>query len=220
MRLGIGILAGIAFGLCGAVASAHPHIFIDSGVEAVFDAQGRVVALRISWAYDDFYSLLMVEDMGLDPDADGSLTPGEQARLTGFDMDWDADYNGDLYVLSAGNPVAMGGPEAVSVAYVEGIITSTHLRQVTEPVAPGADGLVVQIYDSGFYTAYRINAETALTDAPAGCAAEVFEPDLDAADAKLQAVLAEYQGDESIEMEFPAVGANYADEVRITCPAL
>lgn len=219
MKLGSCVLAVMALGLCAPSAHAHPHIFIDSGVEAVFDDQGRVTALRISWAYDDFYSLLMIEDMGLDPDGDSILTPEEQSKLSGFDMDWDADYDGDLYVLAGAEAVTMGRPMAFDARYEEGIITSTHMRQLATPLAPGVDGLVVQIYDSGFYTAYRINAGAVLTGAPQGCTAAVFEPDLDAADLKLQEILAEYQGDESIEMEFPAVGANYADEVRITCPA-
>lgn len=218
MRFGFGIATVMALGIGALAAEAHPHIFIDSGVEAVFDDQGRVSALRISWSYDDFYSLVMIEDMGLDPDGDGVLTAEEQPKLSGFDMDWDADYEGDLYVLSADQPIKMSRPMEPSARYVDGIITSTHLRQLDHPVAPGADGLIVQIYDSGYYTAYRINAETVLTDAPEGCTAQVFEPDLDAADRKLQETLSEYQADQSIEMEFPAVGANYADEVRITCP--
>lgn len=213
-------LAGAAiFVLAGASAQAHPHIFIEAGIETIFDAEGRVTALRISWAYDDFYSLISIEDRGLDPDFDGVLTEAEQAKLVGFDMGWDADYDGDLYVLFQGQPIAMGRPEAPTATYSDGLITSTHLRHLATPVAPGPEGLVIQVYDSGYYTAYEVNAETRLTNAPEGCAAQVFEPNLDEADRKLQEVLAEYQADESIEMEFPAVGANYADELRVTCPA-
>lgn len=218
-RFGPRLSVALALGLIAPMANAHPHIFIESGVETIFDAQGRVEALRISWAYDDFYSLVSIEDRGLDPDGDSVLTPEEQAKLTGFDMDWDADYDGDLYVLYKGEAVAMGRPEAPTATYENGIITSTHLRKLLVPVALGPEDLTVQIYDSGYYTAYTINAETVLTNAPAGCAAEVFEPDLDAADKKLQETLQEYQADQNIEMQFPAVGANYADEVRITCPA-
>lgn len=214
------LLSGaVALGFAAASANAHPHIFIDSGIETIFDAQGQVTGLRITWAYDDFYSLISIEDRGLDPDGDSVLSPQEQAKLAGFDMDWDADYDGDLYVLHKGDLVAMGRPEAPTAVYKDGIITSTHLRKLATPVALGPEGLIVQVYDSGYYTAYSINAETVLTNAPTGCAAEVFEPDLDAADKKLQETLQEYQADQNIEMQFPAVGANYADEVRITCPA-
>lgn len=216
-RIGLALALGLALG--AAPARAHPHIFIDSGIETIFDAQGQVTALRISWSYDDFYSLLAIADRGMDLDGDSLLTPEEQAQLAGFDMNWDADYDGDLYVIHQGAPVAMGRPQEPTARYENGIITSTHLRKLATPLVLGAEGLVVQVYDSGYYTAYSINAETALTGAPAGCAAQVFEPDLDAADQALQEKLQEYTADQDVEAEFPAVGAVFADEVRITCPA-
>lgn len=219
MKPRLGIIAVLALGAMPLGAKAHPHIFIESGVDAIFDAQGQVTALRISWAYDDFYSLISIEDRGLDADGDSILTPEEEAKLAGFDMDWDADYDGDLYVLQGEETIAMGRPEEPTATYEDGIITSTHLRKLARPVAPGPEGLVVQIYDSGYYTAYNINADTRLTNAPAGCAAQVFEPDLDAADKLLQESLEEFMANQNIEMQFPAVGAVYADEVRITCPA-
>jgi ABC-type uncharacterized transport system substrate-binding protein len=219
MKPKLGIIAVLAWGAMPLGAKAHPHIFIESGVDAIFDAQGQVTALRISWAYDDFYSLISIEDRGLDADGDSILTPEEEAKLAGFDMDWDADYDGDLYVLQGEETIAMGRPEEPTATYEDGIITSTHLRKLARPVAPGPEGLVVQIYDSGYYTAYNINADTRLTNAPAGCAAQVFEPDLNAADKLLQDSLEEFMANQNIEMQFPAVGAVYADEVRITCPA-
>jgi ABC-type uncharacterized transport system substrate-binding protein len=62
MRFGLTFV--LAVGLCAQAANAHPHIFIDSGVEVIFDSQGQMTALRISWAYDDFHSLLAIEDRG------------------------------------------------------------------------------------------------------------------------------------------------------------
>jgi ABC-type uncharacterized transport system substrate-binding protein len=225
-----GALAVMGFATLGfatlgfaSVANAHPHIFIDSAIETVFDAQGQVTALRISWSYDDFYSLVTIEDRGLDPDGDSILTPEAEAALAGFDMGWDADYDGDLYVLYKGAAIAMGRPEEPTARYENGIITSTHLRKLAIPVVPGpdseADALIVQVYDSGYYTAYKIKPQTVMTNAPSGCLAEVYEPDMSVADEKLQEVLQEYRADQDVETEFPAVGANYADEVRITCPA-
>jgi len=219
MRAGFWLSIAVATGMGAVPAHAHPHIFIDTGIETIFDGQGQVTALRISWSYDDFYSLVSIADRGFDLDGDSLLTPDEQAQLAGFDMNWDADYDGDLYVIYQGAPVAMGRPEEPNAQYENGIITSTHLRRLATPLILGSDGLVVQAYDSGYYTAYSINAETVLTYAPAGCTAEVFEPDLNAADSALQEKLQEYTADQDVEAEFPAVGAVYADEVRITCPA-
>lgn len=210
----------VAGALTGAAAplSAHPHIFIDTGIEVLFNADGQAMAVRVSWHYDDFYSLMMIEDRQLDADHDGILTPEEQAKLTGFDMDWDADYEGDLFVLLGDQRLALGRPDAFTASYADGRIVSTHLRPLQTPVRPGADPLIVQVYDPGYYTAYTITGDARLTNA-ATCVAQVFEPDRDAADAKLQAMLDEYTGQDGVEMEFPAIGSAYADEVRVICPA-
>ncbi len=89
------LLTAAALGL--ALASplgAHPHIYIDTDFDLVFDTDGKLTAVRIDWAYDDFYSLLMIEENGLDADGDGTVTPEEmrsqlQAKLAEYDSDGD-----------------------------------------------------------------------------------------------------------------------------------
>jgi ABC-type uncharacterized transport system substrate-binding protein len=202
----------------GGAALAHPHIFIETGLEVIFNDQGQATAVRVTWQYDEFYSLVIIEDRGLDPDFDGVLSEGEAQSLSGFDMAWDADYDGDLYVLNQGTSVALGRPEATTASYTEGRITSTHLRQLAQPQQAGDDALLFQAYDTSYYTAYTIPNQPILTNAPTDCVAQVFEPDVAAADAALQEALNEYNGGDLDEISFPAVGAAYADEVRVICP--
>jgi ABC-type uncharacterized transport system substrate-binding protein len=213
-------LACAAFGAVGlgpVPAQAHPHIFVDTAIEVIFDAQGRAEALRISWTYDDLISLAMLSDRGMDEDFDGVLTPAELAALNGFDMGWDAGFAGDTYALLAGASLGLSGPSDWTVAYADAKITSTHLRRFEVPVVVAATPLVVQVYDPGFYTAYAILGEVALTGA-AGCTAQAFEPDRAAADLILQDSIAELSGSDT-EGAFPAVGAAYAEEVQVTCSA-
>lgn len=210
-----------AFGVVAALAPgqalAHPHVFIDTGVEVIFDDRGQASALRISWTYDDLYSLLVIEERGLDSDYDGALTPEEAAQLSGFDMAWIEGFAGDSYALLGEEPLVLSGPSEWSASYQDGKITSTHLRRLAAPVAVGATPLVVQVYDPGFYTSYTIASEPKLTGAAPGCSAQAFGPDPDAADETLRAALAEYSGTESVEADFPAVGAAFAEEVQVTC---
>lgn len=62
------ILALILSSLAAAPLAAHPHIFIDTGFELILDEAGHMTHVRVSWQYDDFYSLLITEDMALDTD--------------------------------------------------------------------------------------------------------------------------------------------------------
>ena len=197
-------------------AGAHPHIYIDSGLHLVFDDRGRLAAVRVIWAYDDFYSLLTLEDRGLDPEADGILTDAELQSLDGFDMNWDPDYNGDLVITQGGGDLALSRPLDHATTVDRGRIVTLHPRAFDSPVDPAAGDIVIRIYDPSFYTAYTVALPTRM-EGREGCTAQLFRPDLTAANQALLEALAEYGAEETLELDFPAVGANFADEIRLTC---
>lgn len=208
-------LALAAFWLTAAPALAHPHIFVDAAIEVVFDTQGRAEALRIRWTYDDLISLTLLSERGMDEDFDGVLTPDELAALNGFDMNWQPGFAGDTYALAAGAPLALSGPSDWTVSYADARLTSTHLRRFDQPVDLSGGPLIVQSYDPGYYTAYTV--EDGQVTGRDDCTVELFEPDRAAADARLEAALAEFAGGDGAEADFPAVGDAYAEEVRVTC---
>lgn len=211
-------LAALIAGLAASPALAHPHIFIDTGLEVIFDADGKASAVRVTWTYDELYSLLIVEDRALDKDYDSQLTPEELQSLQGFDMNWDAGYPGDTYALLGETPLVLGPPSDWTAAYEGGRLISTHLRALSPPVDLAAKPLILQAYDPSFYTAYAITGTPVLTGR-ADCTVEVFEPDQAAADAILKSAMDEFYGAQTAEGDFPAVGAAYSDEARVTCDA-
>ena len=200
------------------IAAAHPHIFVDTGVEVIFDDQGLATALRVTWTYDDLFSLMIVEDRDMDPDFDGVLTPEETNAIQGFDMQWDPGYAGDTYALLGEADLVLSGPEEWETRYADGRLTSSHLRRFDGPVALLDQPLVVQVYDPSFYTAYTIATDPVITGR-VGCESQTFGPDLAAADQILQDAIAEQAGSADVEGDFPAIGAAYSEEVRITCAA-
>jgi len=210
--------------LCGCLvlaagpALAHPHVWIDTRIEVIFNDRNEATGLRIDWTYDDLYSLFVVGELGLDPDWDGRLTAEEAARLSGFDMNWDPGFPGDTYALLDGVPLGLSRPKDWTATYVEGRVSSSHLRSFDAPVAIGAGRLVVQAFDPGYFIAYTIAFDPVLTGGQ-GCTAEVVLPDLDASQEELRAILAEFAPDVDLEADFPNVGAIFAEEVRVTCPA-
>jgi ABC-type uncharacterized transport system substrate-binding protein len=199
-------------------ALAHPHIFIDTRFEVLLNDRNEATALRIFWTYDDLYALLIFGDLALDPDGDGHLTPEEEVSLNGFDMQWIEGFEGDTYVLLDGQPIPISGPRDWTAAWEDGKLSSTHIRDLVTPVPVAEVPLVIQAYDPGYYVAHVI-LPPAIVTGGIGCAAQVYEADLDAADTALQEVLAEYAPGADVEGEFPAVGAKFSDEVRVTCGA-
>jgi len=200
-----------------APARAHPHEFIDAALELRFDSAGALAEIGVEWRYDAFTTMLILSDLGLNPAAE-ALAPDELALLEGFDLNWDESYNGDLWPLQGEVPIALGPPRAVATFLEQGQIVSRHDRPVVEPVDPARGPLVIQIYDPEYYIAYTIAAQTAFAGRE-DCRARIFVPDLGAARAQLEAALDELYagGVADLEDSFPAVGRDFAEEIRLEC---
>ena len=215
---GVSPVVVAAMAVVPTAAHAHPHLFIDTGIEVVVDAQNRATGVRITWSYDDLFSLSVIADKQMDTDWDGRLTAEELTRLSGFDMNWDAGYPGDTYALVGDVDLPLSRAKDFSARYEDGKITTVHLRTFDAPVPIGDVPLIIQVYDPGFYTAYTVMPNPLVTGG-SGCVAVAYGPDIDAADEALKAALAEYSADADLEADFPAIGKNYAEEVRVTCAA-
>ncbi|MGB3244273.1 MAG: DUF1007 family protein [Sulfitobacter sp.] len=196
---------------------AHPHIFVDAGLELIVDEQGRLAQVRVTWAYDALYSLLITEDYGLDADGDAVLSSAEEAQLAGFDMQWVPGFNGDLVGSLGDKPLVLGGPKDVTAVMREGRIVTTHLRDVAGLPAVAGEIITFAPFDPSYYTAYDVTQRVSVTGMD-GCMIAKDSPDLDVEMEKLQAELATLgQDQDAVEMGFPEVGAAFATKVRISC---
>ena len=205
----------LSFVLAGPL-TAHPHIFVDTGLELRFDAEGRLTEVITTWAYDDFYSLLIMEDRGLDPDLDGVLTPAEAADLTGFDMQWTEGFNGDLEITQAGRLLTLSGPTEATAVYAQGRITTTHLRRVDPDQQPGVP-LEIKPFDATYYTAYDVTLPVRLLGTDQ-CEHRIEVLDIDAGIQMLSKELAALDmATTPEEAGLPDIGGLLATTVRVTC---
>ena len=213
------ILAALT-ALAALPAAAHPHIFIDTGQQLIFDDTGQLAAIRTIWIYDEFYSLLTLEDRGLDPDGDGLLTPAEHQTLAGFDMNWDAGFDGDTYALQNDQPLKLSRPVEFNAEYKDGKIITTHLRAFESRVDLAQGPVVIKAYDPTYYTAYTI-AIPAKIENRTGCTAPIFTPDPTKASAQLMAALSELNATQTLDdlqtESFPAIGEDFAQFLTLTC---
>lgn len=199
--------------LAPAGAGAHPHIFVDTGMKLVVSDGGQLQAVEITWAYDEFYSLLIFEDRGLDSDFDGSLTAEELAQLQGFDLAWSEGFQGDTYLTLGGEALGLGAPEHLSTEVKDGRITTRHRRVLTQPQA--ADGVVIKAYDPTYYTAYTVNQGLEVSG---GCQGSITPPNLDQAYTLVEELLYAMPANQA-EEAYPEVGEAFADTVRLSCGA-
>lgn len=200
-------------------ARAHPHIFVDVGLELVFDDAGQPEGIWISWTYDPLFSMLLVSDMGLDADFSGTISDEEREALDGFDMQWTVEeYHGDTHVTQDGEPLALSSPVEWQSDYRDGQLHSRHLRHLIDQPDPDREWIVA-VYDPTYYTSYGLIGTPRATGRE-DCSLRIFEPDWEAAGAQLEAALDEVLGGGGdIEADFPLVGALFSEEVRVSCAA-
>lgn len=201
-------------------AAAHPHVFIDTGLEVIFDADGRLSAVQVVWVYDEFYTMLALDDYGMDPEFTGTVTAHEREQLAAIYANWDPGYNGDLRPLLDGVEVPLGGPTRVVADVQDARLVIAHRRVFADPLRLEGRELVLRVYDPTYFIAYTI-ASDPVVSGRGDCAASVHGPDRQAAEERLQAaldaLLASGADPWAVEAEFPAVGADFAEEVRLTC---
>jgi len=212
-------LAPLLFALLPAPALAHPHIYIDAGFDIYVDGQSHLDAIRITWVYDEYYSLLIAEDLEIDQDFDGELTEAEIQKLTGFDMQWIEGFNGDLVAKLNGEELMLSGPTQPTATMKDGKIITTHLRKVEGSPAIGGKALSLKPFDKTYYSAYQVTMPVKL-DGMSACMIEMVTPDIDGALAQMQQQLLRIDADADLEEnDYPLVGEEFATDVLVSCPA-
>ncbi|MEM9579637.1 MAG: DUF1007 family protein [Pseudomonadota bacterium] len=196
----------------GATAlGSHPHVFVTTTMVFDLDDARRVTGVTMTWEYDDFFSLLIFEDMGLDRDADGQLTEAELDRLMGFDLiEWPVGFEGDLYLNAAdGTKIEMPRPIPHDIAVKGGKIIATHKRAIP-PVA--AEGLQIRQYDPTYYVSY---SQDGGIEIPAPCAVRIRPADQNTAESEVARLIKEQTSDD-IFLDVK-LGHLYADTAVIAC---
>ncbi len=195
-------------------ATAHPHVFIDAGISFIFNDQGQLSAIKVSWAYDDFYTMLQLEDMGLDADGDGIITVAEQEKLTGFDTRWDADFEGHIAVTFAERAVKLSRPVQPTAELNDGRLYTSHIRTLKTPIDVAQNTLSLKVYDESYYSAYTLDLGAEILNR-AGCEMEQIPADLGKAYDVVEQLL--YGDTSNAEDNYPAVGENFADTLTLSC---
>ncbi|EYD72084.1 hypothetical protein Lokhon_02156 [Limimaricola hongkongensis DSM 17492] len=214
------LLSSLVFSVAcaGAAVRAHPHVFVDAGFELLFDAKGQLSAVRIDWAYDEFYSLMLIEENGLDNDGDG--TP-EQAALdayAGHDVDWAAGFPGDFDLEQGGEAVVLDGPVMHRARFEQGRVVTSHVRPLAAPLDMTDGAVIARAYDPSYFVAYDVPVAPAISGRT-GCTLDREAVDYGAAEAEYADRLAaiDATSDPFEQVDLPDIGVMFADRFVLTC---
>lgn len=141
-------------------ASAHPHVFIDYAVTAIFD-DANVTGVRITWTFDQMYSSMLFHDYTSRPQ--GPLTAADVASLkknafedtADFHYFTDINLNGkDLEVKTVTDFTARFDNHRMTYAFTVPIPADTPAARNT---------LEVDAFDHEFYIDFELVKKAAVT---------------------------------------------------------
>ena len=171
------LLATIAAAIAlSAPALAHPHVFVTSKSEIVFDASGKVTAIRHFWTFDEMYSSFAAQGIA----KDGKVaTRADFAPLAKENAGSLAEFHYFTVLKINGKPVEFGEVTDYWMEETPAHLLNFHVElPLKTPVAPGKF-LSLQVYDPEFYIAFDFDEKVppAMVGAPKGCSISSGKPD-------------------------------------------
>lgn len=163
------ILLSLAFAaLIAPPAAAHPHVWIDSASEILFDASGRITAIRHHWRFDEAFSAYAIQ--GLDTDGDGTYSKAELDPLAEVNVTSLSEFAFFTFMTIGEKDIAFSEPRDYWLDLADGYLTLHFTLPLTEPAKPDA-AAVLEVYDPEYFVAFELPSTEAvrLVDAPAGC---------------------------------------------------
>ena len=193
----------------GGPAKAHPHVWIDMQTRLIFDDAGRATALRITWAFDEFYSLYALNKPADEASAAERLSLVEDyvAGLESFGYFARVEADGEKIGFQ-------GVSDRAARAEGEKLVMIYELL-LADPVDPVESALSYAVFDPTYFIEIlheKQPSAAALTGpAPEGCRTAIAPPDPDPDVVSLAAALGptESAGDE--------IGVLFAEWVRVEC---
>lgn len=149
-------------------ASAHPHVWVTSKAEVVYD-KDQIAAVQHHWTFDEFYTAMAIQ--GLDTNNDGVYSRKELAELAKVNMEGLKEFDFFTYAKLSGKALVFAPPVDQWLEHKDGILTLHFKLPLKQPLEATAKGFQFAVYDPSFFIAFELAKGDAITLAggPAGC---------------------------------------------------
>ena len=212
--IGSAIALMVTFGSTRQV-EAHPHVFVDGGVDFLFDDQGALTALAVTWKYDLFETLYVLSALGILPETDGTLRPEDRAKLIRNESAWPDEFEGAAHLKVGGQSQQLSRPKSMKVELDGDRLVLRFLRDLIKPVRLEGRGAEVAFYEATYYYAFAVTEQPKMVQAQGDCSIGVLPFEASTQLAALQVTLSAL-GREEVP-EDTDVGAMFADRVVLDC---
>lgn len=208
--------AGFLVAIVG-TAAAHPHVFIDAKADIVFDATGRLAAVRHVWRFDDGYSAFASQ--GLDTDGDGALSVKELQPLADLNIETMKDYDYFTFVTAGDREVGLGKPVEYWLQSDDGLLTLYFTVPLEKPAEIRGLPASVEVFDPTYFVAFAFVETDAVTleDGPTACKFSITRPpEMDVASQQLLAGVGPEQRD--LPPDLQVLTVDQVNAVQLSCP--
>ena len=157
------------------MAVAHPHVFVDATVKAVFD-QNSLVGIRNHWVYDEIYSAATFASA--DADGNGQLSAKESEQLKNTVLGPLASKNFYNYVLVETDFYATDGIKNFKAEMKNGKLVLDFTVLFSIAAKKDYTMVTIAVDDLTNYIQITTDMENADVDAPDEMDVEFFADDL------------------------------------------
>jgi len=166
----------IAFILLATMAWAHPHVFADVTVQAVFDESG-LVGIQNHWEYDEVYGTSMFA--AADVDKNGVLSENELMTMKGAILAPMAENNYYNYLLYKSDFLNAKGIKNFQAKTQNGKLVLDYLVRFDIPAASDYTFFVVVVTDPVNYISITADMEKSGAKAPDAMEVEYYDDSLE-----------------------------------------
>jgi len=156
-------------------AEAHPHVLVDAKSEIVFDAEGRMAAVRQIWRFDPAFSAYAIQ--GLDENGDGELSAAELEPLAKINVESLQEFDFFTYLAIDGKELPFAEPREYWLEQHNGQLTLFYELPLKTPtmVAPET---TLEVFDPEYFVAFNFVEDNpvSLVGAPDNCSATYHPP--------------------------------------------
>jgi ABC-type uncharacterized transport system substrate-binding protein len=194
-------------------AAAHPHVWVTTKSEVLFDKTGKITGIRHHWTFDDMYSAFVTTGIGVSGKA---ATPEELLPVAKVNVESLSEFEYFTFAKGAHGKVQFAQPIDYSMTESDDMLATLHFTLPLKVPEAASKVFSFQVYDPTFFVDFEFDKADGvkLVDAPKGCSLNNFKPSpLTPADTlKLNAAAAE---DFSPDAAFVV---RLSDRAVVACP--
>lgn len=173
----LALAAGLTVGGSG-TALAHPHVWVETSSEVIFDDAGKVSAVKVVWRFDQLYSAFAIQ--GADQDRDGETDGKELDRVAAENVKFLKEWDYFTYLKVNGVKAELGEVTEFGNRNDNGVLEFSFTLPLAYPADPASHVVSYTTYDPTYYVAFELDpkrpAQTAGT-APATCRVASYAAD-------------------------------------------